>query len=122
MLKCSGAEIKNSPTVRSDRLIGVYYFIRFQGTLTHCFWVSDLLGAYIRELKRDVSNLTYVHMFCIIGWWYGVVGHVENCSRVTRRCRCHLEGKRIKPWITGTSSFSPVLTNLLNSEQNLESN
>ncbi|KAH9537450.1 hypothetical protein CY35_16G053400 [Sphagnum magellanicum] len=26
------------------------------------------------------------------GWWYGVVGHAETCSRESHHCSCHLHG------------------------------
>lgn len=58
-------------------------------TSAHELHVSDCLeelrpGDHVEVQWRRNKEFPY-------GWWYGVVGHVENCSRVTRRCRCHLE-------------------------------
>uniref|UniRef100_A0A803R538 Uncharacterized protein n=1 Tax=Cannabis sativa TaxID=3483 RepID=A0A803R538_CANSA len=29
----------------------------------------------------------------VIGWWYGVVGHLESCDGNENYCRCHDSGE-----------------------------
>ncbi|CAM6095830.1 unnamed protein product [Calypogeia fissa] len=55
-------------------------------TSAHDLHLSDCLeelrpGDHVEVQWRRNKEFPY-------GWWYGVVGHVQGCSRDIRRCRC----------------------------------
>ncbi|CAM6062547.1 unnamed protein product [Sphagnum tenellum] len=57
-------------------------------TPAHNLHLSDCLeelqpGDHIEVQWRRNKDFPY-------GWWYGVVGHAETCSRESHRCCCHL--------------------------------
>lgn len=32
----------------------------------------------------------------LVGWWYGVVGHLESCDEREHHCCCHKDGKNLQ--------------------------
>ncbi|CAN1236265.1 F-box protein At2g32560 [Linum grandiflorum] len=57
----------------------------------HCLHVSDCLndlcpGDHIEIQWRRNKDFPY-------GWWYGVVGHLQECGGNEQYCRCHYSGK-----------------------------
>ncbi|KAL3699611.1 hypothetical protein R1sor_017633 [Riccia sorocarpa] len=58
-------------------------------TSAHELHASDCLeelrpGDHVEVQWRRNKEFPY-------GWWYGVVGHTDNCFRDARHCRCHSE-------------------------------
>lgn len=52
--------------------------------------------------------------FCMAGWWYGVVGHLELCAGNEQLCHCHRSGRenQMIPFIL-SCIFSSSLKSIL---------
>lgn len=52
-----------------------------------------------------ISKDVQFFFFTLVGWWYGVVGHLEACDGNHTYCHCHENGKflfiyiKIPGWI-----------------------
>lgn len=90
ILRFNGEETKSFHMV-SHSLVSVSYC---QNTW-YFIWKEEFSEQLQLKCSGDsgLCKPTIKCLLCFAGWWYGVIGHLENCDGNEHFCRCQLSGK-----------------------------